>query len=42
MKVVLKRVHSSLNNLPANGAIGLLQSELVYDVLKEYDSLNSV
>ena len=28
--------------LLANGATGLLQSELVYDVLKGYDSLNSV
>ncbi|XP_065649332.1 uncharacterized protein LOC136078164 [Hydra vulgaris] len=32
----------SHKNLPSNGATGLLQSEVVYNVLKEYDSLNSV
>ena len=37
-----KGLYLSRNNLQANGATGLLQSELVYDVLKEYDSLNSV
>nr|XP_047136096.1 uncharacterized protein LOC124813286 isoform X2 [Hydra vulgaris] len=32
----------SHKNLPSNGATGLLQSEIVYNVLNEYDSLNSV